>query len=43
MEVARGVGLEDLLLNLSRITPNQLGKTLPIPSDLEDDSEIIGQ
>lgn len=39
MEVARGVGLEDLLLNLSRITPTQLGETLPIPSDLEDDGE----
>jgi len=43
IEVARGVGLDDLLLKLSRITPNQLAETLFLPSDLEDDSEIIGQ
>jgi|LauGreDrversion4_2_1035121.scaffolds.fasta_scaffold164497_2 hypothetical protein len=35
-EVARGVGLDDLLLNLSRITPIQLGETLCLPSDLEE-------
>ena len=33
-EVVSGVGLDDLLLNLSRMSPSELGEALFIPSDV---------